>query len=152
HRLVTLIGPGGIGKTRLALEGARGRLLDYADGVWLAELASLSDSALVPAPVAVALGLRLPASAESPGQGAAALGGRRVLVGLDNCEHGVEAAARMAEALLRADSRACVLATSREPLRTSGEYVYRVPPLRVPSEGAGPREDPLETGAMQLFV
>ncbi|PYN14101.1 MAG: hypothetical protein DME06_05545, partial [Candidatus Rokuibacteriota bacterium] len=122
HRLVTLIGAGGIGKTRLGLEVARQQLPSFADGVWVAELAPLSDPGLVPVTVAVALGLTLPAAAESPERVASALGGRRLLLVLDNCEHVIEAAAHMAEAVLRADPHARVLATSREPLRAPGEY------------------------------
>jgi predicted ATPase/DNA-binding SARP family transcriptional activator len=152
HRLVTLIGAGGIGKTRLGLEVARRVLPGFADGVWVAELAPLSDPGLVPATVAVALGLTLLAGAESPERVAAALGARRVLLMLDNCEHVIEAAARMAEALLRANPHVRVMATSREPLRAPGEYVYRVLPLEVPAEGAEGREDLLEAAAVQLFV
>jgi predicted ATPase/DNA-binding SARP family transcriptional activator len=152
HRLVTLIGAGGIGKTRLGLEVSRALLPGFADGVWLAELAPLSDSALVPVTVAVALGLTLLASAESPERVASAVGAKRLLLVLDNCEHVIEAAARMAEALLRADPHARVLATSREPLRAPGEYVYRVLPLEVPVEGAEDREDLLEAAAVKLFA
>ncbi len=152
HRLVTLIGAGGIGKTRLGLEVARRLLPDFADGVWVAELAPLSDPGLVPVTVAVALGVTLLAGAESPERVAAALGAKRVLLLLDNCEHVIEAAARMAEALLRANPNARVMATSREPLRAPGEYVCRVLPLEVPAEGAEGRENLLEAAAVQLFV
>ena len=152
HRLVTLIGAGGIGKTRLGLEVARQVLPGFADGVWVAELAPLSDPGLVPATVAVALGLTLLAGAESPERVAAALGAKRVLLMLDNCEHVIEAAARMAEALLRANPHVRVMATSREPLRAPGEYVYRVLPLEVPAEGAEGREDLLKAAAVKLFV
>jgi len=152
HRLVTLIGAAGIGKTRLGLEVARRLLPDCADGVWVAELAPLADPGLVPVTVAVALGLTLLAGAESPERVAAALGAKRVLLLLDNCEHVIEAAARMAEALLRANPHARVMATSREPLRAPGEYVYRVLPLEVPAEGAEGREALLNAAAVQLFV
>jgi predicted ATPase len=152
HRLVTLIGAGGIGKTRLALEVGRRQLPGRADGVWIAELAPLSDPGLVPVTVAVALGLALPAGAESPERVAAAVGAKRLLLVLDNCEHVIEAAARLAETLVRATPYARVVATSREPLRAPGEYVYRVLPLQVPAEGAEDREDPLEVAAVQLFV
>ena len=152
HRLVTLIGAGGIGKTRLGLEVARQQLPSFADGVWVAELAPLSDPGLVPVTVAVALGLTLPAAAESPERVASALGGRRLLLVLDNCEHVIEAAAHMAEAVLRADPHARVLATSREPLRAPGEYVYRVLSLEVPAEGTEDRDDLLDAAAVKLFV
>ena len=152
HRLVTLIGAGGIGKTRLGLEAARELLPRHADGVWVAELAPLSDPGLVPVTVAGALGLTLPTGAGSPERVAFAIGGRRLLLVLDNCEHVIEAAARMAEALLRADPHARVLATSREPLRAPGEYVYRVLSLQVPTESTEGRENLLDTAAVQLLV
>ncbi len=152
HRLVTLIGAGGIGKTRLALEVARQELPGFTDGVWVAELAPLSDPGLVPVTVAVALGLTIPAAAESPERVASALAAKRLLLVLDNCEHVIEAAARMAEALLRANPYARVLATSREPLRAPGEYVYRVLSLEVPAEGTEDREDLLDAAAVKLFV
>ena len=150
-RLVSLTGPGGIGKTRLSLEVARREGPGQPDGVWLAELGPLADPALVPVAVAVALGLTLPAGAESPERVAAALAGRRLLLVLDNCEHVIDAAARMAEALLRAAPHVRILATTREPLRAPGESVYRVVPLEVPGEGhdAGAAR---ETAAVRLFV
>jgi len=152
HRLVTLTGVGGIGKTRLALEVARHLLPDFVDGVWLAELAPLSDPGLVPVSVAVALKLALPDRAESPERVAAALGDKGLLLVLDNCEHVIDAAARMAEAVLRAAPHARVVATSREPLRAPGEYVYRVPSLEVPHEDTDDREELLQTAAVSLFV
>ena len=152
HRLVTLIGAGGIGKTRLGLDAARELLADFVDGVWVAELAPLSDPGLVPGTVAAALGLTLRAGAESSERVAAALGAKRVLLVLDNCEHVIEAAARMVAALLNANPHARVMATSREPLRAPGEYVYRVLSLELPAEGAQDREDLLEAAAVKLFV
>jgi predicted ATPase/DNA-binding SARP family transcriptional activator len=156
HRLVSLIGPGGIGKTRLALEAARREAAGEADGAWLVELAPLGDPALVPVAVAVALGLTVSAGAESPERVAGAIAGRHLLLVLDNCEHVIDAAARMAEALLRANPHARVLVTSREPLRAPGESVYRVGPLEVPSgERDAHGETPgavLETAAVRLFV
>lgn len=150
HRLVTLTGAGGIGKTRLCLEAARQLLPGFAGGAWVVELGPLSDADLVPVAVASALGLTLASGALSPERVAGALGTRHALIVLDNCEHVIDAAARMAEALLRVSPVACVLATSREPLRTAGEYVYRVPPLEVPAEHAGD-DDLLRFGAVQLF-
>jgi predicted ATPase/DNA-binding SARP family transcriptional activator len=152
HRLVTLTGAGGVGKTRLGVEVARHLLPDFVDGVWLAELAPLSDPSLVPISVAVALKLALPDRAESPERVAAALGDKRLLLVLDNCEHVIDAAARMAEAVLRAAPNARVVATSREPLRAPGEYVYRVPSLEVPREDTDDREELLQTAAVSLFV
>src|SRR6266446_5506170 len=152
HRLVTLTGAGGIGKTRLGLEVARRLLPKFADGVWAVELAPLSDPDLVPATVATALGLDLPDNVVSPESIANALAAKQLLLVLDNCEHLVEAAASMAEALLRANPAACVLGTSREPLRAEGECLYRVPPLAVPTEGSQEAEDPLRYAAVRLFV
>src|SRR5262245_16127027 len=151
HRLVTLIGAGGIGKTRLGMEVARELLPNFADGAWVAELAPLSDPALVPVTVATALGLELPAGRVSAKRIAAALGSKQILLVLDNCEHVIGAAASMAEALLRSTS-ATVMVTSREPLRAEGECVYRVPPLDVPAEGVEDMEDLLRHGAVRLFV
>ncbi len=152
HRLVTLIGAGGIGKTRLAQEAARQLLPRFADGVRVAELAPLSDPELVPVAVATALGITFAGGAVSPERVAAALGARELLLVLDNCEHVIEAAARMGEALLRASSLTCVLATSREPLRAEGEYVYRVPSLEVPPAEARALDELLQAGAVRLFV
>jgi predicted ATPase len=152
HRLVTLTGAGGIGKTRLALAAGRSMLPQIADGVWVAELAPLSDPALVPATVAAAAGIELARGAVSPGRVANALSGKRLLVVLDNCEHLIEAAARMAEALLRASPAVQVIATSREPLRAEGEWLYPVPPLGVPAEDARDADDPVRYGAVRFFV
>src|SRR2546428_2396061 len=152
HRLVTLIGAGGIGKTRLGLDAARELLPGFTHGGWVAELPPPAPPRLGPVTVASALGLTLPAGAESPERVATALGAKRVLLVLDNCEHVIEAAARMAAALLNANPHARVMATSREPLRAPGEYVYRVLSLELPAEGAQDREDLLEAAAAKLFV
>ena len=152
HRLVTLTGAGGVGKTRLGLEVARRLLPKFADGVWVIELAPLSDPDLVPVTVATAIGLDLADDVISPERVANALAAKQLLLVLDNCEHLVDAAASMAEALLRANPAARVLATSRELLRTEGECLYRVPSLAVPTEGSEDAEDPLRYGAVRLFV
>ncbi|MFI6537710.1 BTAD domain-containing putative transcriptional regulator [Nonomuraea sp. NPDC050547] len=121
-RLVTLTGSGGVGKSRLALEAAR-RLSDrFPDGAHLVELSASSESE-VPGVVAAALGLR------DDGELAAALGTRRALLILDNCEHVVEPVAKLADLLLRAAPDLRVLATSREPLGVAGEVVREVAPL-----------------------
>src|SRR5712672_138338 len=152
HRLVTLTGTGGIGKTRLSLEVARRVLPRFADGVWAIELAPLSDPELVPVAIATALGLELASGTASPLSVANALRSQQLMLVLDNCEHVVDAAARMAAALLRVNLAARVIATSREPLRTEGERAYPVPPLAVPAEGTPDGEDPLRCGAVRLFV
>src|ERR1700738_170293 len=152
HRLLTLTGVGGIGKTTLGLEVARLLRPEFADGIWVAELGPLSDPDLVFVTVATALGLELTAGATSPGRVADALGSKRLLLVLDNCEHVINAAATMAEALLRANPWARMMATSREPLRVSGECIYRVLPLGVPAEGAEDPDEVLRHGAARLFV
>jgi len=152
HRFVTLTGTGGIGKTRLGLEVARHLLSQFADGVWIAELASLSDPQLVPITVAAAFGLELLSGVVSPERIAAALGSKQIMLVLDNCEHVIAAAAGMAEALLHASPAARVIATSREPLRAESEHLYRVPPLAVPTENTRALEDVLRHGAAALFV
>jgi len=154
HRLVTLTGAGagGIGKTRLSLEVARHLLPRFANGVWTIELAPLTDPDLVPVAVATALGLELPSGAASPLSVANALRSMQLMLVLDNCEHVVDAPARMAELLLRANPVARVIATSREPLRAEGEWVYPVPPLAAPTEGSPASDDPLRYGAVRLFV
>src|SRR6516162_1574600 len=152
YRFVTLTGTGGIGKTRLAVEVARRLLPQFADGVWIAELASLSDPQFVPITVAAAFGLGLVSGIVSPERIAAALASKHIMLVLDNCEHVVDAAAEMVEALLRANLAARVIATSREPLRAEDERLYRVPPLAVPAEDTQALEEVLRHGAVALFV
>jgi predicted ATPase/DNA-binding winged helix-turn-helix (wHTH) protein len=152
HRLVTLTGAGGIGKTRLGLEVAWHLLSKFPDGVWVIELAPLSDPDLVPATVAMELGLDLADNVVSPERIANALAAKQLLLVLDNCEHLVGAAASMAEAVVRASPAARVMATSREPLRAEGECLYRVPPLAAPKEDSQDAEELLRYGAVRLFV
>jgi DNA-binding winged helix-turn-helix (wHTH) protein len=152
QRLVTLIGEGGIGKTRLGLEVARHLLPEFPDGLRVAELAPLSNPDLVPVTVATALGLEFAGDTISAEGVANALGSKQVMLVLDNCEHVIAAAAGMAEAVLHANLAARVLATSREPLRAEGECLFRVPPLAVPAEGAEDIGQVLRHGAVRLFV
>jgi predicted ATPase/DNA-binding winged helix-turn-helix (wHTH) protein len=152
HRLVTLTGPGGIGKTRLALATAHRLLPRFGDGVWLADLAPLSEPDLVSAAVAAALGLNIAAGAITAERVAKAVSGKQLLLLLDNCEHLIDAAATTAEALLRAIPSANVIATSREPLGAEGEHVYPVPALAVPAADGDDKTDPLEYGAIRLFL
>src|SRR6516225_3349146 len=132
YRVVTVTGPGGIGKTALALEVARALLAEFDDGGWLIELAPLSDSALVPSAVAGVLGLNLAGEEISAQALARAVGERQFLLVLDNCEHVIDAVANLAEMFVRSCPRPTMLATSREVLRVAGECVYRVSPLDVP--------------------
>jgi predicted ATPase/DNA-binding winged helix-turn-helix (wHTH) protein len=133
YRVVTLTGPGGIGKTSLALKVARGVVGEFADGGWLVELASLSDPALVPAAAAGALRLQPGPDSVTAEAVAHGIGDKELLLVLDNCEHLIGAVATLAETLLTRCSRTTILATSRETLRIQGETVYRVPPLEVPA-------------------
>ncbi len=151
YRTVTLTGPGGIGKTALALEIAR--TPSGFDGErWLIELASLSDPGLVPSAVASVLGLRMAGSEISAEPVARAIGDKKLLLLLDCCEHVVEMAAEIAETVLRLCPNATVLATSREVLRIEGEYVHRVLPLEVPPPDRDAPSDLLGHSAVQLFL
>ena len=152
YRFVTLTGPGGIGKTRLALEVARHLMPLFVDGVWIAELALLADPHLVAVTVGAALGLELQAGVASPETVAATFGSKQILLLLDNCEHVIGAAAAMVEALLHANPAARVIATSREPLRAESEHLYHVRPLAVPQEDGKGLQDLLRHGAVALFV
>jgi predicted ATPase/DNA-binding winged helix-turn-helix (wHTH) protein len=152
HRLVTLVGAGGIGKTRLGFEVGRHLFHKFANGVWIAELGLVSDPDLVPVTVARVLGLEIAGGTVTPERVATALGAKQLLLVLDSCEHVIDVAANMAEALLRANPTTHVMATSREPLRAAGERLYRVPPLAVPAEGTEDIDDLLRYGAVQLFV
>jgi predicted ATPase/DNA-binding CsgD family transcriptional regulator len=134
-RLVTLTGAGGAGKTRLALQVAAGLVDEPEDGVWFADLAPLRDPDLVAVTVADVLGVRREAGRPVLDTLVEAVGGRRLLVVLDNCEHLIGACAKLADALLRNCPNLALLATSREPLGIGGEQVHRVPSLGVPAEG-----------------
>jgi predicted ATPase len=144
HRLVTLTGVGGVGKTRLALEVAAHLAPEFPDGVWVFELAAVGDSSAVPDAVAAVLGLT-----QQPGKSlvdsmAAALEGRVRLLMFDNCEHVRDAAADLVEAILAQSATVKVLATSREGLAVADEQLWLVPSLDV---GAGP-----DSAAVRLFV
>ncbi len=134
-RLVTLTGVGGVGKTRLALRAAAGLRRAFRDGVWLVQLDQLRDQALVAQAVARALGLQDRAGYAPAAALADYLAGRQLLLVLDNCEHLVDAAAKLADQLLRAAAGLRVLATSRESLNITGETVLAVPPLAAPAAG-----------------
>jgi predicted ATPase len=144
HRLVTLTGVGGVGKTRLALEVAAGLADEFPDGVWLFELAAVADPAAVPDAVAAVLGIT-----QQPGKSVAesvatALEGRVRLLVFDNCEHVLSAAADLVEAILAHSATVTVLATSREGLGLADEQLWPVPSLDV---GAG-----IDSAAVNLFA
>src|SRR5215471_11258648 len=133
YRLVTVTGPGGAGKTRLAGQVA-GRVAGrFADGAWLAELAPVRDPVLVPAVVMTALGVREQPGLPAAGVLARVLARQQLLLVLDNCEHVIGAAAGLCAGLLAACDDVRVLATSREPLAVAGEARYRLGPLTLPA-------------------
>ncbi|HYO03467.1 MAG TPA: adenylate/guanylate cyclase domain-containing protein [Mycobacterium sp.] len=143
HRLVTLTGMGGVGKTRLSLEVAEHLANEFPDGVWLFELAAVTDPGAVPDAVAGVLGIT-----QQPGKSlidsvAAALEGRVRLLVFDNCEHVLDAAAGLIEAILAQSSTVKILATSREGLRVAGEQLWQVPSLDVAGS---------DSAAVRLFV
>ena len=136
NRLVTLTGVGGIGKTRLAIEVARGLVDSYERGVWLTSLASLNDPALVPEAVTAVLAIRGQAGESQTQWLIAHLNDRQCLILLDNCEHLVDACSRLAEALLTSCPRVTILATSREALGVAGEAAWSVPSMQAPEATA----------------
>jgi predicted ATPase/DNA-binding winged helix-turn-helix (wHTH) protein len=148
---VTLVGAGGIGKTRLAIETARSLLAHFADGVFLVPLASTSDAPGVLAAFASVLGVNPASGPLTPARIGKEIGERRMLVVLDNCEHVLRPAAELAEALVNVSSTVRVLATSREPLKVLNERVYWVASLDVPQEGAS-SDAIFDCGAVRLFL
>jgi len=152
-RLVTLTGSGGSGKTRLAIQVATQLVGVFSDGVWLVELARLTEPGLVPNRVASVLGVR-----EVPGQTLSEtlvtyVRAKQILIVLDNCEHLVQACAHLAGMLLSACRHVQVMATSRETLGITGEVVWQVPGLSLPDAREAPPTQPLgQFEAIQLFV
>ncbi len=152
-RLVSLVGPGGVGKTRLGIRIASDLARGFTDGAWLVELAEVRDAALVTNSVLAALDLRDQAGANPTEILGAYLEDRQLLLLLDNCEHLLDATAQLVTEVLRTAPGVRVVTTSREPLQVSGEYVVPVPPLELPT-GAG--EEPLghlrQNEAVLLFI
>ena len=144
HRLVTLTGVGGVGKTRLALEVAAHLADEFPDGVWFFELAAVTDPAAVPDAVAAVLGITQQPDKTVTESVASALEGRVRLLVFDNCEHVVDSAADLVEAILAASATVTILATSREGLGVSEEQLWRVPSLDVNSG--------TESAAVNLFL
>ena len=153
NRLVTLTGAGGAGKSRLAMEVAGQRLDAFADGVWLVELAALSDAKVLPQAVATALTIN-----EQPARPMIEtlgdyLASKKLLLVLDNAEHLIDACARLVDVVLPRSPDAAVIVTSRERLGIAGELTYRVPSLRVPGPGDHLAPDALLTyEGVRLFV
>ena len=152
-RLVTLTGVGGVGKTRLAVQSAADLVPRFDDGAWLIELAPISDPDLVPGKVAATFGLRERGGQSVTDMIADYLADRSLLLVVDNCEHVIDAAARLVDTLLNAAPRLHVLGTSREPLGPPYEQVFRVPVLEVPAPSDDTDADRLAgSAAVQLFV
>jgi predicted ATPase/DNA-binding winged helix-turn-helix (wHTH) protein len=152
YRVITLTGPGGIGKSALALDVARNLLPKFGGDCWFVELASISDPGLVPSAVARVLGLTIADGYPSSEAIARTIGRNKLLIVLDNCEHVVAAVAAFTETMVRACPQTSIVATSREALRIEGEYVYRVPPLDLAPQDP---QDVLEiqrSSAVQLFI
>ncbi len=151
-RLVTITGVGGAGKTRLAHAVAEDVAHRHPDGIVWVELARLSDEAQVAGSVALACGLRETVGISATDLLARSLGDTSILIVLDNCEHLLEASARIAETLLRAGQHLRVLATAREPLGVAGEVTWRIPSLGLPAEGERDPERAAASDAVRLFV
>src|SRR4051812_964472 len=150
-RVLTLTGPGGCGKTRLALELGGGRARHFYDGVYLAELAPLSDPALVAQEVATVLGVQLRSERDPVDVLGELIGDQKLLIVLDNCEHLLGASARLVDRLLRNCPHLRVLCTSREPLRIGGEMAWRVPSLALPAPEDAEAEELGAAAAVKLF-
>src|SRR5437588_1891301 len=152
ERVLTIVGPGGIGKTTVALAVAERMISDYEHGVWLVDLAPLGDPRLVPSTVATVLGLEVHTENPLPGL-IATLRDRQMLLLLDNCEHVIDAAASLAAAVLTGLPRVNILATGREPLGAAGERVHRLGPLSSPPTSSGlTAAEAAAFPAVQLFV
>jgi non-specific serine/threonine protein kinase len=153
NRLVTLTGAGGCGKTRLALEVAAGQVQHFSDGVWLVDLTPLAEASLVAQTIAFALGVQEGPAEPITATLVRAIQSKNMLLVLDNCEHLLQACSHVVDALLRASARLKVLTTTREIIGLTGECIFHVPPLSLPSSTlATPTDALLEFPAVRLFV
>ena len=150
-RVVSLVGPGGVGKTRLAIRAAADLGRGFADGAWLVELADLHDASLVTNAVVAALDLRDQAATKPLQILVSHLHDKQLLLVVDNCEHLLGAAAELVAGILRTSPNVRVITTSREPLQVSGEYVVPVPPLQLP-DANGPLAQLRQNEAVTLFA
>ena len=151
-RLVTLTGPGGVGKTRLALQVAAEQLHGTCDGVWLVELATVSSPGAIPGAVAMSLGIKDQSARPMLDALVVALADQNILLVLDNCEHLIEPCAKLAEVMLRGCPRVQLISTSREPLGIAGEQIFRVPSLSLPPEDTAEPSELAASDAVTLFV
>jgi Bacterial transcriptional activator domain len=151
-RLLTLAGPGGVGKTRLALQLAAAVLDRWRHGVWFVDLAPLADPTLVDGKVASVFGVPGTPGRSPQESLVAALRSRELVMILDNCEHLIEPAALLADTLIKGCPRIAIVATSREPLRIDGEQVYRIPPLSLPPADSQDPERLADSEAVRLFL
>jgi predicted ATPase/DNA-binding XRE family transcriptional regulator len=152
NRLVSLVGAGGIGKSRLSLQAGFAVLNDFPNGIWLVELAPLSDPALVPQVIATTLGLIEQSSRSPLNILRDFLQSKRTLLIIDNCEHLIQACAQLAETLLHACPDLQILATSREALGVAGENLYLVPTLTTPDPINATLDTLSQYEAVQLFL
>jgi predicted ATPase/class 3 adenylate cyclase len=152
NRLVTLTGPGGVGKTRLAIEAGLELLPQFANGVWLVELAPLADPNLLVSAVGTALGLDLRGNRNARDILISHLEHHDALVLLDNCEHLIGAVAELVEVLLARTSKVRIAASSQELIGLPGERVFRVASLSVPDSTAPTADEAMTASAVQLFV
>jgi predicted ATPase len=151
-RLVSLVGPGGVGKTRLALRAAGDLGRGFPDGAWVVELAEVRDAALVSNALLAALDLRDQSATKPLSLLVTYLEDKQLLLLVDNCEHILEAAARLVADLLRAAPNLRVIATSREPLQVPGEQMIPISPLELPPAGGAESLGQLQQNeAIKLF-
>jgi predicted ATPase/DNA-binding winged helix-turn-helix (wHTH) protein len=152
RRFLTIVGPGGIGKTTVAIAVAETVRASYRDGVWFVGLATLADPDLVPSALGAVLGISLPG--DNPLSGLTArLRDKHALIVIDSCEHVIGAAAALAEAVLKTAPRVDILATTREPLRAESEWLHRLAPLELPPQAAAPPTavEAMRYSAVELF-